>query len=477
MKTNHTLWQMPGIRNLLLLLAISIVFFGCSSRNMSSPDMEDGELSLMISENGRRIVRGDGTPFFWLGDTAWELFHRLDREEADRYLSDRASKGFNVIQAVVLAELDGLTVPNPYGETPLIDNDPARPNEAYFQHVDYVVDRAERLGMFIGMLPTWGDKFNKQWGVGPEVFTVENARIYGRFIGERYREDPIIWILGGDRNPADEEDLSIIRAMAEGIREGDEGSHLMTFHPQGGSKSFEWFHNDDWLDFNLFQSGHAVVDNPNYRFTEEGYALQPVKPVLDGEPRYEDHPVNWNPDNGWFEAFDVRQAAYWSVLSGAAGHTYGDHNIWQMWEEGQTPVSSARTPWETAISHIGSTQMGLMKKLFESRPFLTLIPDQTVLLSEPDSSGAYIRAARDTEGRYLLVYSPYGKEVEVNLGVISGERATAWWFDPRSGESSEIGSFLTSETGSFDPPGEPDRGNDWLLVVDAESAGFSKPGN
>jgi len=87
------------------------------------------------------------------------------------YLENRASKGFTVIQAVVLAELDGLKDPNPYGEVPLIDMDPSRPNEGYFKHVDYVVDKAESLGMYVGMLPTWGDKFTFKGGKAPEGFT------------------------------------------------------------------------------------------------------------------------------------------------------------------------------------------------------------------------------------------------------------------------------------------------------------------
>src|SRR4051794_39741956 len=78
---------------------------------------------LKVSDNKRFLVTTDGRPFFYLGDTAWELFHRLNREEADRYLTDRARKGFTVIQAVVLAELDGLHTPNPYGQTPLKGDD------------------------------------------------------------------------------------------------------------------------------------------------------------------------------------------------------------------------------------------------------------------------------------------------------------------------------------------------------------------
>lgn len=125
---------------------------------------------LKISADKRHLSKTNGEPFFWLGDTAWELFHRLNREEAKLYLKDRASKGFTIIQAVVLAELDGLNTPDPYGDKPLIDNDPHKPNEAYFKHVDFIVNEAEKLGLIIAMLPSWGDKWNKKWGVGPENF-------------------------------------------------------------------------------------------------------------------------------------------------------------------------------------------------------------------------------------------------------------------------------------------------------------------
>lgn len=207
-----------------------------------SADLRHGPLK--VSSDGRHLVHADGTPFFYLGDTAWELFHRLNREEADLYLRDRAKKGFTVIQAVVLAELDGLNTPNAYGHTPLEDNDPTRFDEAYFEHVDFVVARAAELGLHIGMLPTWGDKWNKKWGVGPVIFNPENAEAYGGLLGRRYRQSPVIWILGGDRSPENAEHLAVIRAMARGLARGDGGSHLMTFHPQGGANSAQWFHGD-----------------------------------------------------------------------------------------------------------------------------------------------------------------------------------------------------------------------------------------
>lgn len=215
--------------------------------------------SIKVSDNNRFLQYSDGRPFFYLGDTAWELFHKLSREEADRYLSDRASKGFTVIQAVALAELDGLSVPNAYGFLPLEDGDPSRPavkagsNNDYWDHVDYIVNRANELGLCIGFLPTWG----RYWHDGDRpAFNVENAERYGRFLGQRYKDANLIWILGGDRNPENENQKEVIRAMARGLRAGDGGAHLMTYHSTGWCGSSQFFHNDDWLDFNMRQNGH-----------------------------------------------------------------------------------------------------------------------------------------------------------------------------------------------------------------------------
>src|SRR5450432_4622182 len=89
-----------------------------------------GSAQFSISGNHHYLLK-NGKPFFWLGDTAWELFHRLNREEADRYLKRRREQGFTIIQAVVLAEFDGLHTPNANGDLPLINDDPIKPNEKY----------------------------------------------------------------------------------------------------------------------------------------------------------------------------------------------------------------------------------------------------------------------------------------------------------------------------------------------------------
>lgn len=204
-----------------------------------------------VSEDRRHLVLPDRTPFFWLGDTAWELFHRLDREETETYLKARAQQGFNVIQAVGLAELNGIHKPNAYGDLPLIDEDPTNPNEAYWKHVDGVLDLAAAHGLYVGFLPTWGDKVNRSWGVGPVIFNERNALLYGRWLGRRFAgRDNVIWINGGDRDPADRK--AVWRALARGLIEGDDShERLMTFHPQGGRSSADDFHEDDWLDLNM----------------------------------------------------------------------------------------------------------------------------------------------------------------------------------------------------------------------------------
>src|SRR4030095_13873518 len=265
-----------------------------------------------ISHNHRYLLK-DGKYFLWLGDTAWELFHRLTRDEANEYLKRRSQQGFTIIQAVVLAEFDGLHTPNAYGNKPLINDDPTKPNEAYFQHVDYIIDRAASYDLNIGLLPTWGDKVYKHnWGVGPEIFNTQNAKVYGRWIGNRYKNKKnIVWILGGDRNPRNESDVAIWRAMAEGIMEGTDMKAMISFHPQPADMgSATWFHNDEWLGFNMFQMGHCR-DNNVYDKMQAVYDLRPVKPVMDAEPIYEDHPVCFNAkDLGTSNAYDVRKFAY-----------------------------------------------------------------------------------------------------------------------------------------------------------------------
>ena len=429
---------------------------------------------LQVSENKRFLVTARGEPFFWLGDTAWELFHRLNREDAELYFENRRRKGFNVIQAVILAEIDGLHTPNPYGEVPLYDNDPTRPNEAYFQHVDTLIRMAHDKGLYIGLLPTWGDKIRPAHATNSKIiFNTENAYQYGRYLGERYRDDTnIIWILGGDR---DTEGLEIFwRSMASGINEGQGKHTLTTFHPQGGHSSSTWLHQETWLDFNMIQSGHHDTDNPTWDMVAHDYALEPTRPVLDGEPNYEDHPINWNTANGYLTAYDVRKQAYRALFAGAFGHTYGHQSIWQMYQSGREPIAWPLFAWQDAIDRPGAFQMRHVRTLMLSRPFLTRIPDQGLLLSDPRKKGQHIQATRCSTGSYAFIYIPTAEQtVEVDVSKLSGDTLRAWWYNPRTGSTEKIGEFAKEGKLTLTSPVE---GPDWVLILDDASQGFLPPG-
>ena len=461
----------------LLLLSLLMTVMGVDAQTS-----QHGRI--VVHPQGRYLQYADGTPFFYLGDTAWELFHRTTREEARLYLEDRARKGYTVIQAVCLAERDGLRVPNAYGELPFTDAAFTVPNEKYFRYVDEVVDMADSLGLVIGMLPTWGDKFQLKWGPGPEIFTTpERAEIYGKYIGNRYRNrQNIIWILGGDRPPEGREE--IVRAMARGIALGVSGgedytSCLMTYHPWGGSSSGMWFHAEPWLAFNMQQNGHAY-DVDVWERIEKDYQRVPVKPTLDGEPIYEEHPIDFNREKyGTSEALHVRRDFYHEVFSGACGHTYGCHAIWQMWTPDRyEPTNFPVRSWQESLSLPGSYQLGYGRALIESRPYFSRIPDQELLVGDPGRGHDRCTATRDSLGTYAMVYSESGRPFTVDLQRLSGKRIIAWWFDVRSGRAFLAGKVDREGQNSrrFVPP-TTGKGNDWVLVLDDAKKRYPVPGS
>ncbi|QMV45100.1 DUF4038 domain-containing protein [Cohnella cholangitidis] len=455
-----------------------------SWRSSLHPDLNPA--ALKVSENGRFLVTSDGAPFFWLADTAWELAQRLNRAEAETYLNNAAAQGFNVIQVTALTHFWDRGVPNAQGDLPLAGADPNAPlttpgNDPsigsqydYWDHLDYVIDTAASLGIYVALLPTWGQyiidnsgsPFNQPY---QGIFDQSNAYGFGKWIGNRYgNRSNIVWVLGGDRAPDTEPKKELIRQMARGIHDGG-GNQLTTFHPIGTKSSSEWFQQEAWLDFNMYQSGHLSVDYPNYKVISSDYSKAPTKPVLDAEPRYENSAINFSSANGRFSAYDVRQAAYWSVFAGAFGHAYGNGAIWQMHAPGRK--ADEKFYWYDALGAEGRTQMKHLRKLIESRPYLERVPDQS-LVADALTGGEHIRATRGTN--YAMIYTPRGASFSVNFGAITGDAVTASWYSPRTGESTFIGEYANTGVQRFQPP-SGGAGNDWVLIIDDKAAGFPAP--
>jgi hypothetical protein len=424
-------------------------------------------MKLKVSPSGRYFVGQDGKPFFYLGDTIWLLFQRMNHEEVDEYLKDRAGKGFTVIQAYVVRGLearhpDGTT--SLLGERPFIDRDPTKPNEAFFKNVDYIVNRANELGLAMGLVVA------KSWHVNkhPEkVFDATSAYTFGKFLGDRYRNNAVLWYVGGDSKPGSDTEVWV--AMAKGLKEGCGGSHLVSYHGSGGTSSSTWFHKDAWLDFNSIQSGHGWAAK-TYRLVTQDYELKPAKPTVDMEPPYENHPTA---AKRRIDAHQVRQGAYWALLAGAAGHGYGALDLFHLYKDNDGPFPrDGFQPWRKAMAYEGARQVGCMRRLFELRPWHKLVPDQSVVASGQAEGDDHIQAARAEDGSFLIAYLPRGSNIGIHMNKIAGKNVKAQWYDPREGTWREIGTFANTATREFVAPSTGDH-NDWVLVL--EDAGRNYP--
>lgn len=420
-------------------------------------------MKLKIHEGKRYLSKEDGTPFFYFADTAWELFHKLTREEAKYYLETRKAQGFNAVQAVALAEKDGLRTPNAYGRYPLFGFDPEKPDTSgeysYWDHMDHIIREAERLEMFITLLPTWGDKYNQLFGLGPEIFTPSNAYTYGKWLGKRYaRQQNIIWMLGGDRPLDNEQHKSIIDNMAEGIKEGDKGSHLITFHPPGVFSSVDYVANKAYIDFHTIQSGHGDNSLQSPAMLARTAAAE-AKPFMNAEPRYEDQPAYFNAAHNvfWDEA-DIRRHGYWDLMEGVCGYTYGNHSIWGFTMETDDYFT---THWKEALHKPGAETVKYLYKLRMSRDFFSLRPAPEIV--KDDTSIMAHQAAACGKG-YAYIYSPLGLPIRVYIHKFTAKLCRASWYNPRTGEESCFDVVQPMEA-LYVPPCSG-RGNDWVLILD-----------
>jgi hypothetical protein len=449
---------------------------------------------ITVHPEGHFLQTEDGRPFFWLGDTAWELIHRTTREECSYYLHTRAMQGFTVIQTVVLAEFNGITEPSALGEKPFINDDPKRPNEKYFDRVREIVDEAASDGLYVALLPTWGDKLTAPWGAGPRLFRLDNldvAHNYARYLGKKLQgRTNVMWMLGGDRPPRLTRPHSesvpvqdwtpIWREIAAGLAEGWGQKPLILYHPQGGPDSSSvYLHNEPWLSVNGMQSGHGSGhDVPVWDRIARDYALTPPKPTLDLEPNYEDHPVNpwprWDPANGYFRDLDVRKQVYRSVFAGGCGVTYGHHAIWGFVGKRYEAINHADRDWISALERPAGRQMIFLRELIESRPFFSRIPDQSLMIGDAGTGALHVQATRDKDGSYAFVYVPTSDlTVKLDLTKLQAKHLRAWWYDPRTGIGTLLGDVDAESGREFK---SPSYGPDWVLVLDDPQAGYAPPG-
>lgn len=410
-------------------------------------------------------MTGNGKPFFWLGDTGWLLLSRLTTEQAQQYFENRHAKGFNLIQVMLVHSLTDRDI---YGDSALRNKNLAAPAKAYWDHLDTIIDLAASKGLYLALVPVWGGV------VKAANATPAQAEAYANFLAGRYKNKTnIVWMNGGDIKGTDYED--VWNTIGTTLKKLDP-NHLITFHPRGRASSSFWFEQQPWLDFNSVQSGHRSYaqdtskgdphyGEDNWQYIRADYNKTPVRPVLDAEPSYEQipHGLHDTTQPRW-TADDVRRYGYWSVFAGACGFTYGDNSVMQFLRPtDKGSAYGARTPWFKAIDDPGAGQMIYLKKLMLSRPYYERVPDPS-LVTDQGTKYDYLVATRGKE--YAFIYTYTGRIFSVNPAVLGSRRLQASWYNPRDGSSTTIGNFSGKDTLTFDPPGSPRPGNDWVLILD-----------
>ena len=424
--------------------------------------------SLRISDDGRYFFDNNGKPFFWLGDTAWLMFSKLTNEEIIAYLNDRQAKGYNVIQAMLLHTMEVSTVD---GVKALIANRADRPlvsnnGRDYWDLVEFAVEEAGKRGIYMALVPIWGS--NVKAG---KINTIQ-AEIYSHFLALKFsRYQNIIWLNGGDLKGDDGREVweTIGHTLKKTMPH-----HLVTFHPRGRYSSADWFHDSVWLDFNMIQSGHKTYEQDtsssdirhfgedNWKLIEEAYRRKPVKPILDGEPSYENipHGLHDTTQLKW-QAADLRRYAWWSVLSGACGFTYGHNSIMQFYHKGQKEEAAygASMDWTQALNAEGAGQMivlkGVMERVLASAEIL---PVPHWVIHQKDKHG-YVPVL--TSDHITLAYSYTGAPFLLDATLMPRIKK-AEWVNPGNGKASKAKLKIKKGLIYVVPPA---KGTDWLIRI------------
>ena len=441
---------------------------------------------LVISSNNRYLQFENGRPFFWLGDTGWLVPQHLDRAEVEYYFNKCRRAGYNMVQIQVM---DAVPSYNIYGQQSLPygwDFTKADPEGvySYWDHLDYIVRKAEQNGIYIGMVAIWGSQ------VQAGNINAEQAKAYGKFLAERYKNSPnIIWIMGGDIQG----DIhpEVWNALATSIKSID-NKHLMTYHPRGRYTSAKWWSKASWMDFHTFQSGHRKygqrmgnkdypipdsTEEDNWMYVDSTWAYKPIKPVLDDEPSYEDIPKGLHDANeARWQDYDVRRYAYWSVFAGSCGHTYGHNAIMQMLKPGYpTGYGSDGTvkAWYQGLEDPGYNQMQYLIDLMLSFPYFDRIPDQSII--DGKNGVKYDRLIATRGKDYLMVYNYNSDVMKIDLRKISGKKKLLWWFNPSDGAISFIGTADNKIITVSPQIEKTDKINDRVLIaIDADKNYLSR---
>jgi hypothetical protein len=429
---------------------------------------------LTVEPGKRYLVDSAGTPFLIQGDTAWSLIAELTREEVDRYVADRRARGFNTILVSLIEYHYARHAPaNAYGERPFrswpvaalasldvllpvsLFTDYGAPNEAYFDHADWVLRRAAEEGFLVLLTPSYIGCCSDGWYRAMVANGVDQLSDYGEYLGRRYRDfTNILWVHAGDGDPPRKD---LVSAIAEGIQRYDPRA-LHTAHGAPDSAVADYWAGAGWLDIN-----NVYTYGPVYERALAQYARRDRMPFFLIESAYEN-------EHGAAEQ-RLRTQAYQAVLSGAAGQVFGNNPIWHFDGPG---VYAAPIGWREALDSRGAQSMTHLRALFGSIPWWELRPDieNKLLIAGLGSSEERAVAALAVDRSFALLYLPSHREITVDLTQLAGPEVRARWYDPAAGRFTDMeATFDASASRRFRPLRPPNNAgfDDSVLLLESRS--------
>ena len=416
---------------------------------------------ITLSSNGKYLINAStGQPVFLVAEQGFDLDQGLSDSDLETYLSDRASKGFNLIWMAVVD--NSYSVNPPYdsqGNAPFSGGDFLNMQSAYFTHLDYVLNRMAAHGITALLGPAFSGSpcgpLPSGYCTSMEAASDATMTAYGQYLGTRYKTFPnIIWLIGGDMDSSS--DLkSKHNDIATGIRSKDT-VHLMTAENIREQSSLDVWSGYSWLGLNgLYNLPSDIPAAAESNFTRS-----------DSLPEF--MMEDWCENEHSETPLGLRTEGYWAVLSGAyLGRQFCNF-----------PMYSFKAGWQAQLNSVGSVSQSSLGKLFRSREHWLLVPDSShsVVTAGYGSGATLTTTARTSDGQSVIVYIPNGNAatITVNLSKITSSTGTVqgWWYDPQTGSTQNLGAFSNSGTRTFRAPDT----NDWVLVLDDASANLPAPG-
>ncbi len=402
---------------------------------------------LKLSKNNRYFVTQHNEPFLLNADTGWLLFHKLRFEQARQYIDNRHSKFFNAIFLQVLPPEPNLK--NAYQSVPFNTNgDFSDPNETYFKYVEDVVRYANNQQMIVGLAPTWLDFDDSNWAKAQKQNGTEKCRNYGQYLGKRFSKyNNILWIMDNNQEPIDGEAMQ--KSIAEGIKSAAP-NHLMTYQAASPQSSTDILPNKTWLDLNIVNLYNKKIEGvdtnkppQNYEFLSKEYQKKPIKAFVSGGQ-------NENDGNEQI----VRRQAYWTILSGGAGHCYGS-SVWAFEKK-----------WQQNLNLSGALSMSRFYKILNGLPWELLRPETSgeLVVSGQNNidNNDYSPVAVLPNYRLALMYMPVGHPVKIDMAKMKGSNLRVLWINPKTNQRWAGGYFKPRAIRELIPPTLSD---DWILLI------------